>query len=154
MFTKWKGLHVASVFTEIINGNLPAHAIWRDSECVSFLSINPISDGHCLVVPIAEVDHWVDLPEEKVGHLLKVASIIGQSQMRTFKPSRIGQMIAGFEVPHTHLHVLPINNMTDLDFRNAVSNANHDKLAEYAKLIIENIHVSKQINVVKSFSSQ
>jgi len=63
-------------------------------------------------------------------------------------------MIAGFEVPHTHLHVLPINNMTDLDFRNATSNANHDKLAEYANLIRENIHVSKQINVVKSFSSQ
>ena len=154
MFTKWKGLQVASVFTEIINGNLPAHAIWRDTECVSFLSINPISDGHCLVVPIAEVDHWVDLPAEKVGHLLEVASIIGQSQMRVFKPSRIGQMIAGFEVPHTHLHVLPINDMTDLDFRNANSNANHDQLAGYAKLIRENIHVSRQNNVVKSFAIQ
>ena len=154
MFTKWKGLQVASVFTEIINGNLPAHAIWRDTECVSFLSINPITDGHCLVVPVKEVDHWVDLPVEKVGHLLQVASIIGQSQMRAFKPSRIGQMIAGFEVPHTHLHVLPINDMTDLDFRNATSNVNHDKLAEYAKLIRENIHVSRQNNVVKSFASQ
>tara|TARA_B100000073_G_scaffold91806_1_gene72639 strand:- start:178 stop:642 length:465 start_codon:yes stop_codon:yes gene_type:complete len=154
MFTKWKGLQVASVFTEIINGNLPAHAIWRDTECVSFLSINPISDGHCLVVPIAEVDHWVDLPTEKVGHLLEVASIIGQSQMKSFKPSRIGQMIAGFEVPHTHLHVLPINDIRDLDFRNASSNANHDQLAEYAKLIRKNIHASRQNNVVKSFAIQ
>ena len=154
MFTKWKGLQVASVFTEIINGNLPAHAIWRDTECVSFLSINPICEGHCLVVPIAEVDHWVDLPGEKVGHLLKVASIIGQSQMRVFKPGRIGQMIAGFEVPHTHLHVLPINDMTDLDFRNAISNVNHDQLAGYAKLIRENIHISRQNNVVKSFAIQ
>jgi|TARA_B100000085_G_scaffold274530_1_gene291286 diadenosine tetraphosphate (Ap4A) HIT family hydrolase len=154
MLTKWKGLQVASVFTEIINGNLPAHAIWRDTECVSFLSINPISDGHCLVVPIAEVDHWVDLPTEKVGHLLEVASIIGQSQMKSFKPSRIGQMIAGFEVPHTHLHVLPINDIRDLDFRNASSNANHDQLAEYAKLIRKNIHASRQNNVVKSFAIQ
>ena len=111
MCSKWKGLYVASVFTEIINGNLPAHAIWRDEECVSFLSINPISNGHCLVVPIDEVDHWVDLPSDKVGHLLEVASIIGQSQMRAFNPNRIGQMIAGFEVPHTHLHVLPINDI-------------------------------------------
>ncbi len=154
MLTKWKGLQVASVFTEIINGNLPAHAIWRDTECVGFLSINPISDGHCLVVPIAEVDHWVDLPTEKVGHLLEVASIIGQSQMKSFKPSRIGQMIAGFEVPHTHLHVLPINDIKDLDFRNASSNANHDQLAEYAKLIRKNIHASRQNNVVKSFAIQ
>ena len=154
MLTKWKGLQVASVFTEIINGNLPAHAIWRDTECVSFLSINPISDGHCLVVPIAEVDHWVDLPTEKVGHLLEVASIIGHSQMKSFKPSRIGQMIAGFEVPHTHLHVLPINDIRDLDFRNASSNANHDQLAEYAKLIRKNIHASRQNNVVASFAIQ
>ena len=92
-------------FPEIINGNLPAHAIWRDEECVSFLSINPISNGHCLVVPIDEIDHWVDLPSEKVGHLLEVASIIGQSQMRAFNPNRIGQMIAGFEVPHTHTYM-------------------------------------------------
>ena len=154
MFSKWKGLHVASVFTEIINGNLPAHAIWRDEECVSFLSINPISNGHCLVVPINEIDHWVDLPSEKVGHLLEVASIIGQSQMRVFNPNRIGQMIAGFEVPHTHLHVLPINDMEDLDFRNATNNVNHSHLAEFAKLIRMNIHSSKQGNVVESFVIQ
>ena len=145
---------MASVFTEIINGNLPAHAIWRDEECVSFLSINPISNGHCLVVPIDEIDHWVDLPSEKVGHLLEVASIIGQSQMRAFNPNRIGQMIAGFEVPHTHLHVLPINDMEDLDFRNATNNVNHSHLAEFAKLIRMNIHSSKQGNVVESFVIQ
>ena len=154
MFSRRKGLHVASVFTEIINGNLPAHAIWRDEECVSFLSINPISNGHCLVVPINEIDHWVDLPSEKVGHLLEVASIIGQSQMRAFNPNRIGQMIAGFEVPHTHLHVLPINDMEDLDFRNATNNVNHSHLAEFAKLIRMNIHSSKQGNVVESFVIQ
>tara|TARA_B100000902_G_C27322035_1_gene925381 strand:- start:8227 stop:8664 length:438 start_codon:yes stop_codon:yes gene_type:complete len=145
---------VASVFTEIINGNLPAHAIWRDDECVSFLSINPISNGHCLVVPIDEIDHWVDLPSEKVGHLLEVASIIGQSQMRAFNPNRIGQMIAGFEVPHTHLHVLPINDMTDLDFRNATSSVDQSQLAEHAKLIRKNIHTSRLGNVVESFVIQ
>ena len=154
MFTKWKGLHVASVFTEIINGNLPSHAIWRDDECVSFLSINPISIGHCLVVPIAEIDHWVDLPSEKVGHLLEVASIVGQSQMKSFSPNRIGQMIAGFEVPHTHLHVLPINDMRDLDFRNASSNVDHRQLADHAMLIRKNIHPSRLSNVVESLVIQ
>ena len=154
MFTKWKGEFTVSVFTEIINGNLPAHAIWRDEQCVAFLSINPISNGHCLVVPIEEIDHWVDLQPEVAGHLLEIALTIGRSQMRAFKPQRIGQMIAGFEVPHTHLHVLPINTMEDLDFRKAKSTVNHDQLSDYAKLIRENIDTDKSNHIVESFLIQ
>ena len=77
-----------------------------------------------------------------------------RSQMRAFNPNRIGQMIAGFEVPHTHLHVLPINDMADLDFRNATSKVDHRQLAEYAKLIRNNIHASRLDNVVESFVIQ
>ena len=154
MFTKWKGEFTVSVFTEIINGNLPAHAIWRDEQCVAFLSINPISNGHCLVVPIEEIDHWVDLQPEVAGHLLEIALTIGRSQMMAFKPQRIGQMIAGFEVPHTHLHVLPINTMEDLDFRKAKSTVNHDQLSDYANLIRENIDTDKSNYIVESFLIQ
>ena len=102
-----------TVFTSIIKGDLPSHPIWRDDECAAFLSINPITDGHCLVVPIQEVDHWIDVPLSTTGRLLEVASLIGRSQMEAFQPNRIGQMIAGFEVAHTHLHVLPIWGMND-----------------------------------------
>ena len=145
---------MASVFTDIINGNLPSHAIWRDEKCVAFLSINPISNGHCLVVPIAEIDHWIDLPLDLVEHLMRVASIIGHSQMEIFEPNRIGQMIAGFEVPHTHLHVIPINDMSDMDFRNAKVNVDKTHLAENAKLIRASLVRSGLTYTVESFSIQ
>ena len=75
--------------------------------------------GHTLVVPIVEIDHWLDLDPALVGHLNQVAQTIGQAQMRAFSPQRIGLMIAGLEVPHTHLHVIPMNTVNDLDFANA-----------------------------------
>ncbi|MBT96092.1 MAG: hypothetical protein CL431_09000 [Acidimicrobiaceae bacterium] len=145
---------MASVFTDIINGNLPSHAIWRDEKCVAFLSINPISNGHCLVVPIAEIDHWIDLPLDLVEHLMRVASIIGHSQMEIFEPNRIGQMIAGFEVPHTHLHVIPINDMSDMDFRNAEVSVDKSHLAKNAKLIRASLVRSGLTSTVESFSIQ
>lgn len=154
MFTNWKGEIMASVFTEIINGKLPSHPVWRDEKCVVFLSINPISNGHCLVVPIAEVDHWIDLPLDIAEHLFRVASIIGRSQMKIFKPNRIGQVVAGFEVPHTHLHVIPMNDMSDLDFRNAATSADQDSLSNYAQLIRDSLTISGATYTVDSFSTQ
>jgi diadenosine tetraphosphate (Ap4A) HIT family hydrolase len=112
---------MASVFTMIINGDIPGEFVWRDDRCVAFLSINPITPGHTLVVPRAEVDHWIDLDEDLATHLMAVAHRIGQVQQDVFAPERIGLIVAGFEVPHTHLHVLPISRMADLDFGNAAA---------------------------------
>lgn len=108
-----------SVFTMIINGDIPGEFVWRDDRCVAFLSINPITAGHTLVVPREEVDHWIDLDEGLAAHLMAVAHRIGVVQQEVFAPERIGLIVAGFEVPHTHLHVLPIAGMGDLDFTNA-----------------------------------
>ena len=110
---------MASLFTRIIAGELPARFVWKDEVCVAFMTIGPLTFGHTLVVPRLEVDHWVDLPPEVLSHLQVVAQKIGQAQMRAFAPARIGTMYAGFEVPHAHLHVLPIGSLTDLEFRNA-----------------------------------
>ena len=145
---------MASVFTEIINGKLPSHPVWRDDKCVVFLSINPVSNGHCLVVPIAGVDHWIDLPLDIAEHLFRVASIIGRSQMKIFKPNRTGQIVAGFEVPHTHRHVIPMNDMSDLDFRNAAISADQDSLSNYAQLIRDSLTISGATHTVDSFSTQ
>ena len=71
---------------------------------------------------------WIDLPEETASHCLKVAKWIGEAQMKAFKPERIGLMIAGFEVPHVHLHVIPINDMSHLDFANANADISNDEL--------------------------
>ena len=112
---------MASIFTRIIEGDLPGRFVWRDEHCVAFLSIAPLRDGHTLVVPIAEIDHWLDLETDLAAHLMTVAQSIGQAQMAAFSPSRVGLIIAGMEVPHAHLHILPIDRESDLNFANAHS---------------------------------
>ncbi len=110
-----------TIFTRIINGELPGRFVWRDDVCVAFLSINPLRAGHTLVVTRAEVDHWLDLDPEVSSHLMGVAQEIGRAQQRAFAPARVGLMIAGLEVPHVHLHVVPIDGVHDLDFANAMA---------------------------------
>src|SRR6185312_8007935 len=97
--------------------------------CVAFLSIAPLRPGHTLVVPRAEVDHWIDLPQATNAHLIGVAQEIGAAQMTAFSPARIGLVVAGLEVPHTHLHVVPIDAERDLSFANADPDATPDALA-------------------------
>src|SRR6266536_5093 len=106
---------MASIFTQIIEGALPARFVWKDERCVAFLTIHPLRPGHTLVVPRAEVDHWLDLPSETVGHLMSVAQKLGRAIDRAFRPAKVGLMIAGLEVPHTHLHLIPIRELSDLN---------------------------------------
>jgi histidine triad (HIT) family protein len=108
-----------SLFTRIIDGEIPGRFVWRDDRCVVFATIAPIRRGHVLVVPIEEVDHWIDLRPGLAAHLMDVAQVIGRAQMAAFSPGRIGLIIAGLEVPHTHLHVIPIDTEADLDFAKA-----------------------------------
>lgn len=110
---------MASIFTRIIRGELPGRFVWRDERAAAFLTIEPLKPGHTLVVPIEEVDHWTDLAPELAKHLMEVAQWIGKAQMKAFRPTRIGMVIVGLEVPHVHLHVTPIDAMRDLDFANA-----------------------------------
>lgn len=97
-----------TVFTRIIDGEIPGTFVWKDDACVAFLSINPVHPGHTLVVPRAEVDEWTDLEPDVAAHLMTVAQAIGRAVKRAFSPVRVGLLIAGLEVPHTHLHVMPI----------------------------------------------
>ena len=135
---------MSSVFTKIISGELPGHFIWKDDICAAFLSINPIATGHTLVVPILEVDHWIELPPDTNSHLINVAQIIGEAQMNAYSPERVGIVIAGFEVPHTHLHVIPINGMQDLEFSRAAASVDQSLLSAAAvdltNALIENGH--------------
>ena len=107
-----------SVFSRIIAGELPARFVWKDESCVAFLSIRPLRPGHALVVPRAEIDHWLDLDAALLGRLFETAQSVGKAQMAAFKPARIGVMLAGLEVPHCHIHVVPIRGVHDLDFGN------------------------------------
>lgn len=110
---------MSTLFTKIIDGELPGRFVWRDDEVVSFLTINPITFGHALVVPVAEVEQWLDLPVALAERCMAVAQVIGQAQMAAFSPTRVGLVIAGLEVPHTHLHLVPFDQESDLSFAKA-----------------------------------
>jgi histidine triad (HIT) family protein len=113
---------MATLFTRIIDGEIPGRFVWRDDEAVVFLTIAPITPGHVLVVPRAEVDHWIDLDVDLAAHLMQVAQKVGEAQMAAFGPVRIGLIIAGLEVPHAHIHLVPIDTEADLSF----ARADHD----------------------------
>ena len=110
---------MASVFTRIIRGDLPGRFVWRDERCVAFLTLAPLKPGHTLVVPRQEVEHWLDLEAGLAQHLFAVAQSVGRGIQRAFRPTKVGLVIVGLEVPHVHLHVSPIDRLSDLDFANA-----------------------------------
>lgn len=126
---------MATIFTQIIEGRLPARFVWKDDESVVFLSNRPLRPGHSLVVPRREVDHWIDLEPTLLCHLTEVAQAIGRAQMAAFKPERIGMLVAGLEVPHCHFHVVPIRGMRDLDFGNQDPDAPAKMMDEAAEAI-------------------
>ncbi|ODU01572.1 MAG: diadenosine tetraphosphate hydrolase [Pseudonocardia sp. SCN 72-86] len=124
---------MSTLFTKIIDGELPARFVWADDTCVGFLSINPLGPGHTLVVPRAEVDHWVDAQSGLIAHLTAVSHVIGNAVRTVSNPPRVGLLVAGFEVPHLHVHVFPAWDMAAFDFANAaktVDDAEQDAHAE------------------------
>lgn len=124
-----------TVFSLIIAGHIPGTFVWRDERCVAFMSINPMAFGHTLVVPIEELDHWVDGDPEVVAHLFEVTRIIGRAQQAAFGCERVGVIVAGYEVPHTHVHVIPTNTMSELSFANAAASVERSDLDRAAEAI-------------------
>ena len=119
---------MSSLFTKIIRGELPGRFVWRDARAVGFLTVAPLRPGHTLVVPIEEIDHWLDVPPALMQHLTGVAQKIGQSIQQTFQPAKVGLMIAWLEVRHVHLHLVPIHSLGDLDFARADAKATPEAL--------------------------
>lgn len=130
---------MATIFTRIIQGEIPGTFVWQDDVCVAFLSINPLKPGHTLVVPRDEIDHWLDAPPELTSHLLDVSRRIGAAIQAEWEPERVGLMIAGLEVPHLHIHLVPIWGVSDLDFANAAASVPRDVLEDHARRIIERL---------------
>ncbi len=123
-----------SVFTLILNGDLPGHFVYRDDVCAAFMSIAPLKPGHTLVVPIAEVDHWLDLDADTLAHVTQVSQKIGKAIDAAFSPVKIAMMVVGLEVPHVHVHLVPIESESDVDFANATP-ATSEELEAAASLI-------------------
>lgn len=126
----------STLFTKIINGEIPGTFVYRDEHCVAFMTISPITTGHSLVVPVKEIDQWTELPQTLNEHLFNVAKIIGDATKRAFSCERIALVVAGYEIPHCHLHVIPSNSMADLEFANARTNVDRKELEQAANRII------------------
>jgi histidine triad (HIT) family protein len=140
---------VASLFTKIIRGELPGRFVWRDERAVGFLTVAPLRPGHTLVVPIEEIDHWLDVPPELMQHLTAVAQKIGQSIQETFCPEKVGLMIAGLEVRHVHLHLVPIHSLGDLDFAKADAKASPEALDAAAARLRAALREAGHLEVVE-----
>lgn len=125
---------MASVFSKIIAGDLPGHFVWQDDVCVGIMTIAPIREGHVLVIPREEIDHWHHVPAEDMAHMVIVSQKIAAALQKAYPSTRVGMMIAGLEVPHTHLHLVPIDTMGDLDFAHA-KQADADSLSAAAEKI-------------------
>lgn len=127
---------MTTIFTRIIRGEIPGTFVYKDEACVAFMSINPMADGHVLVIPRDEVDHWVDLSPYMATHLFEVSHRISKALQKAFPCERVGLIIAGYEVNHCHIHLIPTNNMSQLGFANAAASVDRETLENNAEKII------------------
>src|SRR5664279_869522 len=104
-----------TIFTKIINGEIPAYRIAEDENFLAFLDINPLQEGHTLVIPKTETDHFFDLEETYLSHILVFAKPIAKAIEKSFHCNRCGLIVVGLEVPHAHMHLIPINRVNDMD---------------------------------------
>jgi diadenosine tetraphosphate (Ap4A) HIT family hydrolase len=121
---------VTTIFSKIINGELPGRFVYEDEEVVAFLTIEPMTQGHTLVVPRAELDQWQTIDQAAFGHVMSVAQLIGKAVTKAFDADRAGLIIAGLEVPHLHVHVFPTRSLSDFGFANVDRNPSEESLDE------------------------
>jgi histidine triad (HIT) family protein len=126
---------MTTIFTRIIQGEIPGTFVYKDEACVAFMSINPMADGHVLVIPRDEVDHWVDLSPYIASHLFEVSHRISRALSVAFPCEKVGLIIAGYEVNHCHIHLIPTTNMGQLSFANAASSVARSTLEAHAEQI-------------------
>ncbi len=129
---------MASIFSRIIAGEIPSHKIAEDEHYYAFLDIFPVAQGHTLVVPKKEVDYIYDLDDETLAGLHIFAKKVAKAIEKAVPCQRIGVAVVGLEVPHAHVHLIPINSMADMDFANK-KQMTQEQLAEIAQKIRENL---------------
>lgn len=126
---------MASIFTRIIRGEIPCHKLAEDDTYMSFLDVHPVRMGHALVVPKLEVDHVFDLEGERLAGILPFAKEVARKIKAVVPCTRIGITVIGLEVPHAHIHLIPIDAVGDMDFRAARVMATTEEFAALAERI-------------------
>lgn len=125
---------MSTIFTKIYQGEIPGHFVWIDEKCFAIADINPVQPGHVLVIPIKEYENFWEADPDTLTHLAKVTKAIGQAQIQAFNTARSTQIIAGFDVPHLHIHLIPANSAEDMHLGNAQSASNEELKANCQKL--------------------
>jgi histidine triad (HIT) family protein len=126
---------MASLFTKIINGEIPSYKVGENEYCYAFLDIQPVTIGHVLVVPKAEIDYLFNLEDQLLAELMLFAKSIAKKMDKVFDCNRIGVSVIGLEVPHAHIHLMPINSITDMDFSKERFNFTSQEMQELADKI-------------------
>jgi diadenosine tetraphosphate (Ap4A) HIT family hydrolase len=121
---------MASIFTKIINRELPGRFVYEDDDIVAFLTIEPMTQGHTLVVPREEIDQWQNVDSAVFARVMEVSQLIGKAVTKAFEADRAGVIIAGLEVPHLHVHVFPTRSLGDFGFANVDRNPSQQSLDE------------------------
>ena len=121
---------MASIFTKIINGEIPGRFVYESDDVVAFLTIEPMTQGHTLVVPRAEIDQWQNVEPAAFARVMEVSQLIGKAVCSAFDADRAGVIIAGLEVPHLHVHVFPARELSDFGFANVDRNPSPESLDE------------------------
>jgi histidine triad (HIT) family protein len=130
---------MSSIFTKIINGDIPAYKIVEDNNYIAFLDVFPLQKGHTLIVPKKEIDNLFDLEDNTLSGMMLFAKKVAKSMEKTFACKKIGVTVIGLEVAHAHIHLIPINAEKDMNFSNPKMKLEAEEMQEIAKKIIANL---------------
>jgi diadenosine tetraphosphate (Ap4A) HIT family hydrolase len=133
---------MSTLFTRILNGEIPGRFVWREPDVGAFLTTGPLADGHTLVVPTEEVDRWTDASPETLAKVMEVARRIGAVQVEVFDAARAGLIVAGYEINHLHVHVWPSRSMAEFNFATADQNPDPDVLDANAEKLREGLRAA------------
>jgi histidine triad (HIT) family protein len=128
-----------TIFTRIIKGEIPSYRIAEDEFFLAFLDINPLREGHTLVIPKTETDHFFDLDQNYLSRILVFAKPIAKAIEKSFPCNRCGMVVVGLEVPHAHLHLIPIDRVNDMDFKNPKLKLNAEQFRNIQEKLIANL---------------
>ena len=132
---------MSSIFTKIIEGEIPSYKIAEDDRFYAFLDIHPVAEGHTLVIPKKDIDYIFDLPDELLGDLMKFSKKVGLAIEKEIDCARIGVTVVGLEVPHCHVHLIPINTIYDMDFSKPKIKMSREEFSELAGRIARHVDV-------------
>lgn len=130
---------MASIFSKIVNGEIPCYKIAETENCLAFLDVLPLRAGHTLVIPKKEVDNYYDLEDDLFQEVNALAKRVSAAIKKSVPCSRVGVAVIGLEVPHAHVHLVPINSLSDLDFTKERSKFTQEEFNSLAKQIAENL---------------